>query len=235
MHRTSDKVGEILNSVFILERILAFVKCSSCGHINHSQSKFCSGCGQPVTVPQSTMIEEGEASPYKTAVVPNSASKRIPSPDGKVDAYGSTLMVHPDGTVVNNKYSLYYLTAGGMGAVYMASDIKTEEMFIIKEAVFANRDDQLKLVISLTQEREALIRLKHSAIVKAHDFFIDGNACYLVLEYVDGQVLEHIIQKTMPEYTSEETVVEWAIQITDVLDYLHSPGSTNYIQRFKTG
>jgi len=197
------------------------VKCT-CGQINDSKSRFCSGCGQRLNISEASKIYAEDTSPLKTVVSHGGSSGRIPAPDNKLDSHGNILMIHPDGTVVNNKYALYYLTAGGMGAVYMASNTGNDEMFIIKEAVFADRENQLKLVISLTQEREALIRLKHPAIVKAFDFFIDGNACYLVLEYVDGQVMEHIIQQTMPKFTPEETVVDWAIQIADALDYLHN-------------
>lgn len=197
------------------------MQCSFCGQKNDTHSRFCSGCGQPlsqISNPSQVTTE----SPFKTAVTPGFPSTRIPSPDGKLDSQGSTIMVHPDGTIVNNRYALYYLTAGGMGAVYLARDINTEEMFIIKEAVSSSSENQLKLIIFLTQEREALIRLKHPAIVQAHDFFIDGGACYLVLEYVDGDVMEHVIQQKMPEFMDEETALAWAIQIADVLDYLHN-------------
>ena len=197
------------------------MQCNFCGQINDSQSRFCGGCGQPLSLMQES-IQTTTENPFNTTVNSKGPSIRKPSPDGKLDSQGSTLMVHPDGTIVNNRYSLYYLTAGGMGAVYLAKDINSGEMYIIKEAVSSNKEDQLKLIISLTQERETLIRIKHPGIVKAYDFFIDGGACYLVIEYVDGSVLEHLIQKTMPEFLDEETVVKWAVEIADALDYLHN-------------
>ena len=196
------------------------MECTFCGNINDQTSRFCNSCGKPL---RKTTGSTGNINPYKT-VVPSLSmfSNRIPAPDGKVDSQGVTLMVHSDGTIINNKYSLYYLTAGGMGAIYMAQDINDNEWYIIKEAASTDREEQLKLMVCLTQERETLIRLKHPHIVKAYELFIESGACYLVIEYIDGRVMEHIIEQTMPEFLPEEAVVNWAIQIADVLDYLHN-------------
>jgi len=195
------------------------VECSFCGYINDKASRFCNGCGQAL---DNSNNANPSVSNYKTYIPQAPIAYRIAAPDGKLDSKGSTLMIHPDGTVVNGKYALYYLTAGGMGAVYLSREINTEEWYIIKEAASSDRDEQLKLMVALTQEREALIRLHHQSIVKSYDLFIDGGACYLVLEYIDGKVLEHIIQETMPDFLPEETVVNWGIQIADILDYLHN-------------
>jgi formylglycine-generating enzyme required for sulfatase activity/tRNA A-37 threonylcarbamoyl transferase component Bud32 len=197
------------------------VECNFCGNINDQASRFCNSCGKPLN--RSTTNSTGNINPFKT-VVPSSSifSNRIPAPDGKIDSKGVTLMVHPDGTLINNKYSLYYLTAGGMGAIYMAQDVNDNEWYIIKEAASTDREEQLKLMVYLTQEREALIRLKHPSIVKAYELFIESGDCYLVLEYIDGRVMEHIIEEHMPEFLPEEAVLNWAIQIADVLDYLHN-------------
>jgi outer membrane protein assembly factor BamB len=72
-------------------------------------------------------------------------------------------------------------------------------------------------------EREAniLASLSHPAIPSILDYFGEGNRLYLVMEYVQGQDLDEIIEQSA-EPLPQDQVIDWAIQVCDVLSYLHN-------------
>ncbi|MBM3465436.1 MAG: DUF1565 domain-containing protein, partial [Armatimonadetes bacterium] len=152
---------------------------------------------------------------------PAKRSGRVPVP-GKVDAAGRPVTRLPDGTLLSQRYELSFLAAGGMGAVYRARDRQGGAEVIVKEAFSRNPDDHAMVIVALTQEREALIRLDHHGIVKALDFFIENGAAYLVLEYVKGQTLEALIGAGKP--LDEGDAVSIALQVCEVLEHIHSHG-----------
>jgi outer membrane protein assembly factor BamB len=72
-------------------------------------------------------------------------------------------------------------------------------------------------------EREAniLASLSHPSIVSIYDYFSEEGRLYLVMEYIQGRNLDQIIEES-PGPLAEEQVISWAIQICDVLTYLHN-------------
>jgi len=132
----------------------------------------------------------------------------------------------PDGYLLQDRYRILgKLTVGGMSVVYKAQDLrfsKVTRVCVIKEMVNTASDPQVRAMIVRSFEREAniLATLSHPAIVQVYDFFTEGARSYLVLEYVDGENLEAILAET-DDFFPEERVVSWAIQVCDVLNYLH--------------
>lgn len=139
---------------------------------------------------------------------------------GKLDATGRPVTRLPDGTSLAGRYELTFLAAGGMGAVYRAMDHQDGGEVIVKEAFSRHPDDHAQLIVALTQEREALIRLKHPGIVTPLDFFVESGACYLVLEYVPGRTLEEVLRSGRP--LEEQEAVDLALQICDALEHIHA-------------
>jgi outer membrane protein assembly factor BamB len=84
-------------------------------------------------------------------------------------------------------------------------------------------DPQVRRLAIQNFEREAniLASLNHAAIPKIYDYFTEGIRSYLVLEYIEGEDLEALLGDT-EQMLAQERVVDWAIQICDVLSYLHS-------------
>ena len=118
------------------------------------------------------------------------------------------------------------LGVGGMGAVYQARDLQfpeVERYVAIKEMHNLGTDDQIRRVNVANFEREAnlLATLNHPATPSIYDYFsIQDNRSYLVMEYIDGKNLEEILN-SHGESIPLEMVVDWAIDLCDVLDYLH--------------
>jgi outer membrane protein assembly factor BamB/tRNA A-37 threonylcarbamoyl transferase component Bud32 len=113
-----------------------------------------------------------------------------------------------------------------MGAVYRARDLhfpNVDKRVAVKEMVNQIRDPLLRETIVRNFEREAniLATLNHPSIPRIYDYFTQSERSYLILEHVDGKDLEALLGDT-PGYFPIETVVGWAIELCDVLYYLHS-------------
>jgi outer membrane protein assembly factor BamB len=113
-----------------------------------------------------------------------------------------------------------------MSAVYEAQDLrfsKVTRVCAIKEMISSASDADVRAMILRNFERETniLATLNHPGIVQVYDCFTEGDRSYLVLEYVRGRDLEAVLEETKG-FLSEQKVVRWAIQICDVLSYLHS-------------
>jgi serine/threonine protein kinase len=114
---------------------------------------------------------------------------------------------------------------GGMGAVYRARDMhfpNAIKLVAVKEMLNLASDPVVRKNIVENFEREAhiLATLTHAAIPKIFDFFTFNNRSYLVLEYIQGKDLERILNET-EEAISVDRVVGWAVELCDVLHYLH--------------
>jgi eukaryotic-like serine/threonine-protein kinase len=115
---------------------------------------------------------------------------------------------------------------GGMGAVYRAQDMhfpNVVKLVAVKEMVNQAADPLVRKTIVQNFEREAnlLATLEHRAIPRIYDYFTINERSYLVLEYVNGKDLEAILNDT-DGFISEERAVSWALELCDVLQYLHN-------------
>ena len=152
----------------------------------------------------------------------NNSTERIASPDGKKTADGTPLMVMPPKSLLAEKYSVSYLTAGGMGAIYLAVDINSSEKFIIKEAFSKNEAQKEEFKDALKREKEILEKSDHPGIVKFIDFFIEKDIYYLVIEYIEGRNLKDYQKSISKKEIDEEKILFCGIALCKILTYLHS-------------
>jgi outer membrane protein assembly factor BamB/tRNA A-37 threonylcarbamoyl transferase component Bud32 len=115
---------------------------------------------------------------------------------------------------------------GGMGSVYRARDLhfpSVVKLVAVKEMINRASDPLVRKTIVQNFEREAniLATLNHLSIPRIYDYFSEDNRSYLVLEFVHGKDLEAIINETSG-FLTEERVLGWAIELCDVLAFLHS-------------
>ncbi len=145
------------------------------------------------------------------------ASERALQVDGRL----------PEGCLLQDRYRiLRVLAVGGMSAVYEAQDLrfsKVTRVCAIKEMISSTSDPDNREMILRNFERETniLATLNHPGIVQVYDCFTEEDRSYLVLEYVRGRDLEAVLDDT-GGFLSEERVVSWAVQVCEVLSYLHS-------------
>ncbi|MBI4769011.1 MAG: serine/threonine protein kinase, partial [Chloroflexi bacterium] len=118
------------------------------------------------------------------------------------------------------------LGVGGMGAVYKARDLRfpnVTKLVAVKEMINVAADPALREMIVRNFEREAnlLATLSHPAIPRIYDYFTEENRSYLVQELISGQDLEAILTGA-EGFLDEVEVVSWAVQLCDVLTFLHN-------------
>ena len=131
------------------------------------------------------------------------------------------------GVVLSNRYSIKSIIGiGGMGAVYCARDMhfhNIEKQVAVKEMVNPMRDPVMREAIVRNFEREAniLATLSHPAIPRIYDYFTFNERSYLILEYIEGKDLEALLNDTQG-FFPESVVINWALELCDVLHYLHN-------------
>ena len=131
------------------------------------------------------------------------------------------------GTTLQDRYLIQgVLGIGGMGAVYRARDLhfpNVVKLVAVKEMINQARDPLVRKTIIRNFEREAnlLATLDHRAIPRIYDYFTLAQRSYLVLEHVSGKDLEALIADTA-DFISEDRVLAWALELCDVLNYLHN-------------
>jgi len=128
------------------------------------------------------------------------------------------------GTVINNSYKVIELIkTGGMGAVYIGEDM-TGKTIAIKELFIDESYEESDEILIARFEREAglLAKLSHPNLPRVSDYFYDLDNYFMIMDYIEGIDLEAILEKEGHPGLAEGKVIEWAIQICSILDYLHN-------------
>jgi serine/threonine protein kinase len=137
-----------------------------------------------------------------------------------------TSMLAPN-SILRGRYRIVQLIGkGGMGAVFEAIDQTFENVVAIKQMLVG--DEHLRKAF----EREArlLNRLRHRALPVVTDYFFEADGEFLVMQYIPGNDLGAMLKNRaatvapqgVPKPFDVETVLNWADQLLDALDYLHT-------------
>ena len=117
-----------------------------------------------------------------------------PSPKGR-----SVRLVQP-GALINNNYRIGSLvSAGGMGEVYRAENVFTGDPVAVKVILPDLARDEAVLDL-FRREARILVQLRDEAIVRYHNFVLDGGLgryC-LIMEFVEGRHLGARINEDGP-------------------------------------
>jgi tRNA A-37 threonylcarbamoyl transferase component Bud32 len=130
-----------------------------------------------------------------------------------------------EGALLNNRYAIEEVVGrGGMGVVYRAQDSRLDSQVAVKEMRERDLSDEDRETAVLQFEREAklLAQLRHGNLPRVTDYFVEGDHCYLVMEFVVGKTLDSLLQASQGQPLPLEYVLDWAVQLAEVLSYLHS-------------
>jgi len=188
----------------------AGVICRNCGTVNSPQDQFCSNCGYELT--SSTT---GSHPPLSTG------ASTLVSTSGRRSTGALTI-----GNLLSGRYQIVQLMGkGGFGAVYKAIDerFQGQRVVAVKEMSDAqlNPSEKAKALQDFRKEADLLVSLSHPNLPNVSDFFEESGKAYLVMEFIEGKTLEKK-QEEAGGPLNEVLVMGWALQLCNVLNYLHT-------------
>ncbi len=146
------------------------------------------------------------------------------------------------GTVLRGIYRIDgYLSSGGFGNTYVATNIEFDERYAIKEFFMKgvtqrdgdsstvsvsnsiNQDSFLQQKEKFKKEARRIRQLKNEHIVAVHDLFEENGTAYYVMDFIDGENLSERLKRTGHPMTEEE-VNAILPQILDALQTVHDAG-----------
>lgn len=140
-----------------------------------------------------------------------------------------TLIAEPlaPGAILRERYEILRLIkGGGMSWVYQAREHRrdaTHRLWALKE-LRMDPDDRHSLPEArqmFEQEAHLLVQLSHPNLPCVAAYFTEGERAYLVIEFIHGESLQaRLGQARAPLLEGQVTL--WAIQLCDVLDYIHT-------------
>jgi len=170
------------------------MKCPACGLDNRDTARFCNQCGESLPAQASTNR-------------------------------GIQATVLPNGALLQGRYRIQSaIKQGGMGTIYLAQDTRfSTRNCAVKEMLdtFTSPIERADAVRRFEQESDILAALQHPNIINVFDRFTEGQRHYLVMPFIKGRSLEEHLTE-LGGYASEAKVIEWALCICAVLEYLHS-------------
>lgn len=126
------------------------------------------------------------------------------------------------GEIIDGKYEiLREIGRGGMSVVYLSMDKRLNKQWAIKE-FRKDRDDVSKQVAlkSLLDEANLMKKLDHPTLPRIVDIIENNQTVYVVMDYIEGESLNKVLDAYGAQ--PQEAVIEWAKQLSNVLDYLHT-------------
>ncbi|MDE6760891.1 MAG: serine/threonine protein kinase [Lachnospiraceae bacterium] len=125
------------------------------------------------------------------------------------------------GTVVDGKYKiLNKIGKGGMSTVYLAVNERANKPWAIKEVRKDGQTDFEVIKQSQIVETKLLKKLNHPNLPSIIDVIDQKDIFLIVMDYIEGNPLSDALKEkgSLPC----EDVIEWAKQLCDVLEYLHT-------------
>ncbi len=113
------------------------------------------------------------------------------------------------------------LGQGGMGAVYIAEHTTLQRKVAIKVLHKDKSRDQKSLERFFREARSAAA-LDHPNIVRLHDIAQGSGVHFLVMEYVEGVTLYHLLERTGAMHYTQ--AVQYAAQVAAGLQHAHEKG-----------
>ncbi|MCL2824165.1 MAG: serine/threonine protein kinase [Polyangiaceae bacterium] len=132
----------------------------------------------------------------------------------------------PFGFLVDSKYSIdSVLGEGGMGIVYLATDIHTNMPVVVKaiRAEYAHKEEFRNRILD---EGRVLARIDHQNVVRLNAVVVEPRDLFLVMQFVDGESLEKTIDRYVLEAVHMPIDLVHAIfeQVLDGVGAAHEEG-----------
>lgn len=124
------------------------------------------------------------------------------------------------GSIIDGKYKiLSEIGHGGMSTVYLAINEKANKTWAVKEVRKTGTKDFELVRQSLMVETDLLKKLKHPNLPSIVDVIDETEDFLIVMDFIEGNTLEQLLCEQGEQ--KQEDVVKWAIELCNVLSYLH--------------
>jgi serine/threonine protein kinase len=142
--------------------------------------------------------------------------------DGYSDEDSDPIIVLQPGDSFGPFLIRHYIAHGGFGIVYKAND-GSKRLDVALKVPRTDRMLNKKAMRRFHREARMAFRLQHPSIISVQDVgHVDG-VPYMTSAFETGKTLREWIRKH-PNGLPLELCVEWAINLTSALDYLHQNG-----------
>ncbi len=129
------------------------------------------------------------------------------------------------GQVLDDRFELTDLIArSNMASIFKANDRQTGQSVAVKVPLMALESDVAGFE-RFKREEEIGTRLNHPAVLKVVKVDRPKSRPYLVMEFLDGETLAHLLGERRP--LPEALAAQYASRICSALDYLHTNGITH--------
>ena len=125
------------------------------------------------------------------------------------------------GDLLDGKYRiLKVIGSGGMSVVYLALNERANKHWAVKELRKDRQHGEGVGRHSLLAELEVLKKIRHPGLPRIIDVIDTEDSLQIVMDYIHGRTLQELLRDFGPP--DQDTVLDWARQLCDVLIYLHS-------------
>jgi serine/threonine protein kinase len=168
--------------------------CNHCGSPNQLTNNFCNTCGHQLH------SQDASTEPYPQAA-------------------GTPLL--------KQRYRLLdKLGSGGFGTVYRVEDVLHTNRILAAKKLQTDPAASLPNIQMIQQsfmnEASILTELQHPNLPRIHDYFSEAGSSYLIMDFIEGQTLEECLRRVPLNLLPIKDVFWIGIEITNVLEYLHT-------------
>ncbi|MHB2017879.1 MAG: protein kinase domain-containing protein [Candidatus Xenobia bacterium] len=126
------------------------------------------------------------------------------------------------GVTLQGRYTIVgKLGEGGMGTVWLAREKSLHQKPVAVKVLQQDLQGSPQAAREFEKEALMLSRVSHPGLVEVTDYFIEDGHPHLVMSYIEGRNLLQIMERS-PRLLDVSRVVDWTLQVCDVLEYLHA-------------
>lgn len=125
------------------------------------------------------------------------------------------------GSLINGKYSIISsIRCDDFSTTYLALDERLSTTWQIKVIPKFVQLGNAHIRQSLTPDPHHLMRLDHPHLQRIIDIIEDEDSYILIMDAIEGLPLDSVLENMGPQ--PESLVIPWALQLCDILQYMHT-------------